>query len=62
MTSFFYVVSYLPPLGHSSNHEYHCRNLQDNGAVVRILIALLRFSFDSPSSTASRITNVLHFW
>ena len=39
----------LPPVGHSSNQEYHCWNLQDNRAVVRIFIALLRFSFDSPS-------------
>ena len=33
----------LPPVGHSSNHEY-----QDNRAVVRIFTAFLRFSFDSP--------------
>jgi len=39
----------LPPAGHSSNHEYHCWNLQDNRAVFRIFIALLRFSFNSPS-------------
>jgi len=39
----------LPPVGHSSNHEYHCWILQDNRAVVRIIMALLRFSFDSPS-------------
>jgi len=26
----------LPPVGHSSNHGYHCWNLQDNRAVVRI--------------------------
>ena len=39
----------LPPVGHSSNHEYHCWNLQDNRTVVRIFFALLRFSFDSPS-------------
>jgi len=39
----------LPPVGHPSNHEYHCWNLQDNRAVVRIFIALLRFSCDSPS-------------
>ena len=39
----------LPLVGHSSNHEYYCWNLQDNRAVVRIFIALLRFSFDCPS-------------
>ena len=31
----------LPPVSHSSNHEYHCLNLQDNRVVVRIFIALL---------------------
>jgi len=39
----------LPPVGHSSNYEYHCWNLQDNQTLVRIFIALLRFSVDSPS-------------
>ena len=39
----------LPPVGHSLNHEYHCWNLHDNRAVVRIFIALLMFSVDSPS-------------
>jgi len=39
----------LPPAGHSSNHEYHCCQLTDNQAVFRIFIALLKFSFDSPS-------------
>ena len=39
----------LPPVGRSSNHQYHCWNLQDNRAVVRIFIALLRFSLDSLS-------------
>ena len=38
----------LPPVGHSSNNEYHCWNLQDNQAVVRIFIVLLRLSFESP--------------
>ena len=39
----------LPPVGHSSNHEYHCCQLTDNRRVFRIFIALLRFSFDSSS-------------
>ena len=39
----------LPRVGRSSNHQYHCCQLTDNRAVVRIVIALLRFSFDSPS-------------
>ena len=42
----------LPPVGHSSNHEYHCWNLQDSRAVVRIFIALLSFSF-RPASWSS---------
>jgi len=36
-------------VGHSSNHQYHCCQLTDNRAVFWIFIALLRFSFDSPS-------------
>ena len=39
----------LPPVSHSSNHQYHCCQLTDNRAVFRIVIARLRFSFDSPS-------------
>ena len=39
----------LTTVGHSSNYEYHCWNLQDNRVVVRIFISLLRFSVDSPS-------------
>ena len=39
----------LPPVGHSSNHQYHCFQLTDNRAAFRIFIALLRFSFDCPS-------------
>ena len=39
----------LPPVGQSSNHQYHCWNLQDSWAVVRIFVALLRFSVDFPS-------------
>ena len=46
----------LPPVGHSSNHEYQCCQLTDNRAVFRIFIALL-FSFDSPSYFAS-----LYIW
>jgi len=39
----------LKPVGHSSNYQYHCCQLTDNRDVFRIFIALLRFSFDSPS-------------
>jgi len=47
---FIYLCSIvLPPVGHSSNHEYHCCHLQDNRAVVRIFTALLRLSVDPPS-------------
>jgi len=38
-----------PPVGHSSNHQYHCCQLTDNRTAFRIVIAFLRFSFDSPS-------------
>ena len=52
----------LPPVGHSSNHEYHCWNLQDNRAVVRSFIAIFRFSVESPSYlpfyTAQHFTNL----
>ena len=44
----------LPPDGHSSNHDYHCWNLQGNRAVVRTFIALLRFSSDFPSQIHRR--------
>jgi len=33
----------LPPVDRSSNHQYHCRQLQENRAVFRIFMALLRF-------------------
>jgi len=49
----------LPPVGHSSNHEYHCCQLTDNRAVFRIVIALLRFSFDSPSYSVIHVVCVL---
>ena len=39
----------LPPVGHSSNYQYQCWILRDSRAVVPIFIALLRFSFESPS-------------
>ena len=39
----------LPSVGHSSNHEHHCSQLADNRAVFRLIIVLLRFSFDSHS-------------
>jgi len=44
----------LPPVGHSSNQQYHCWNSQDSRAVVRIFIALLRFSVDSPPNYINR--------
>jgi len=46
----------LPPVGQSSNHQYHCRNLQGNRVVVRIFIAFLRFSINSPSYLEYRKT------
>jgi len=41
----------LPPVGHSSNNDYHCCQPKDNRAVFRISIALLMFSLDPPSYT-----------
>jgi len=32
----------LPPIGHSSNQKYHCCQLTDNRAVVRIFIAFFK--------------------
>ena len=43
----------LPPVGHSSIHEYHCCQLTDSRTVFWIFITLLRFSFDCPSYIAS---------
>jgi len=49
MTSFFYVVSYCHLSATLQTMSIIVVNLQDNRAVFRIVIALLRFSFDSPS-------------
>ena len=38
----------LPPVGRSSNHQYHWCQLRDNRAVFQIFISLLNYSFDSP--------------
>ena len=43
MTSFFYVASYCHLSATLQTNEYHCWNLQDNRAVVRIFTAVLRF-------------------
>ena len=45
VASFFYAVSY----SHLSPTLHSLLKLQDSRAVVRIFIALLRFSVDSPS-------------
>ena len=50
----------LPPVSHSSNHQYHCCQLTDNRAVFRIFIALLRFSFDSPSYMTAALGSSSH--
>jgi len=39
----------LPPVSHSTNHEYRRWNFRDDRTVVRNFIALLRFSVDCPS-------------
>ena len=49
MTSFLYVVSYCHLSATLQTISITVVNLQDNRAVFRIFIALLRFSFDSPS-------------
>ena len=49
MTSFFYVVSYCHLSASLQTMSVIVVNLQDNSAVVRIFIALLRFSCDAPS-------------
>jgi len=51
MTSFFYVVSYCHLSATLQTICIIVVNLQDSRAVVRIVIALLRFSFDSTSYT-----------
>ena len=49
MTSFFYVVSYCHLSATLQTISNTVVNLQDNRAVFRIFIALLRFSVDCPS-------------
>ena len=49
MTSFSYVVSYCHLSTTLQTISIIVVNLQDNRAVVRIFIALLKFSFDSLS-------------
>ena len=39
----------LPPVSHSSNHEYHCWQLTRQSAMFGIFIAILSVSFDFPS-------------
>ena len=49
MTSFLYVVSYCHLSATLQTISIIVINLQDNRAVIGIVIALLRFSFDFPS-------------
>jgi len=49
MTSFFYAVSYCHLSATLQTMSVTVANLQDSRALVRIFIALLRFSVDSPS-------------
>jgi len=48
-TSFFYVISLCHLSATLQTISITVVNLQDDRAVFRIFIALLRFSFDSPS-------------
>ena len=50
MTSFSYVVSYCQLSAILQTRSVIVVNLQDNRAVFRIFMALLRFSFESPSN------------
>ena len=41
---FIFIFSIvLPPVGHTSNYEYHFCQLTDSRAVFQIFIALVRF-------------------
>jgi len=52
----------LPAVGHSSNHEHQCWKLQHSRSVVRIFIALSRFSFESLwSFDKESLVNFLQF-
>ena len=48
----------LPPVGHSSNHEYRYCQLTRQSTCVSKFIALLRFSFDSSSYFCVYPTNI----
>ena len=50
----------LPPVGHSSNYRYHCCQFTDKKAVFRIVIAILRFAFDSPLYFKYLFYEILH--
>jgi len=50
----------LSHVGHSPNHQFHCWNLQDNRAVVRNFILLLKFPLDSPSYISARLSGTTH--
>jgi hypothetical protein len=52
----------LPPLGHSSNHEYHCCQLIRQSSVFQIFIALLGFSFDCTSYLRNLIIYIPYNW
>jgi len=39
----------LPPVGHSSNHQFHCRQLTRQSSCVSIFYRTFKLSLDSPS-------------
>ena len=56
----FLCIIALPPVSHSSNHQSHCWNLQNNPAMVRNFIEILRFSVDSPPYLNSKSDLAFH--
>jgi len=51
------------PVGHSSNHQYHCYQLTiQSSCVLNFLSPFLRFSFYSPSYVVSRYYNRTQVW
>ena len=39
----------LPPVGNSSNHQYHCCKLTRQSRCISKFISISKFSFDAPS-------------
>jgi len=48
-TTMLHSCIVLPPVGHSSNHEYHCCQLTRQSSCVSNFYRTFKFSFDCPS-------------